>query len=733
MLSSSTHNIKKRGKVEILCTLGPASMNDRVIARLEEIGISLFRINMSHTKLSDVSAVIRYLQSRTSIPVCLDTEGAQIRTGTIVNGDIILKDNSIITIHKHLVPGDPYNFNLCPADIIKNFKTGDLISIDFNSVLLQVIEEGAENIKARVLNGGLIGQSKAVNLDREIDMPALSIKDRKALSIGMELGIRHVALSFANRGSDVDEIRSLVDKDTFVISKIENYNGLLNFDEIADKSDAILLDRGDLSRQVPIERIPALQKTIIKRSKAKGVKIFVATNLLESMVNALNPTRAEVNDVFNTINDGADGLVLAAETAIGSHPIRCASMVVKLIREFEEEDQHNTDFYPTNPFSLLNDPHGGRLVNRLAKAIDLAGVQDLKTLTVKDTDLFDCEHIAYGAYSPLTGFMDKDTLSSVLNSNRLQNGLVWTLPIVLQVSEDSIRGFSVGDRIALKSTKDIVHALLDITEIYEIDVDDVSQKWFGTTSHEHPGVSRLLSSGSKFIAGTVTLVKGLQSPYHHYVLNPIQTRILFTQKGWNKVVGFHTRNVIHKAHEYIQLKALELSHADGLYISPVIGIKKQGDFLTIPLMKSYQIMMDFCLYPKGRVVVGSFSTYSRYSGPREAVFTALRHKNMGCSHFVVGRDHTGVGDFYKSVNYPSYFEKLGEIGIEPIFFDNIGYNSKSHQYETLSTEGTIESISGTKMRTALLEDKPLPSWFMHEIIQDMLREEIEAGRSIFHE
>lgn len=732
MVSLPIYNNKKRGKVEILCTLGPASMNDRVIARLEEMGISLFRVNLSHTKLSYVSTIIRYIQSKTSIPVCLDTEGAQIRTGTMVNGDIILKDNNIITIHKHLVPGDPYNFNLCPADIIRNFKAGDLISIDFNSVLLQVIEEGVENIKARVLNGGLIGQSKAVNLDRDIDMPALSIKDKKALSIGMELGIRHVALSFANRVSDVDEIRALVEKDTFVISKIESYNGLLNFDEIVNKSNAILLDRGDLSRQVPIERIPALQKTIIKKSNAKGVKIYVATNLLESMVTALNPTRAEVNDVFNTINDGADGLVLAAETAIGSHPIRCASMVVKLIREFEGEDQHNTNYYPTNPFSLLNDPHGGRLVNRLAKVSDLEDMQDLKILTVKDSDLFDCEHIAYGAYSPLTGFMDKDTLESVLNSNRLQNGLIWTLPIVLQVPADSIRGFGVGDRIALKNTKDIVHALLDITEVYEIDMDDVSQKWFGTTSIEHPGVNRLFSNGSKFIAGTVTMVKGLQSSYHHYVLNPVQTRILFTQKGWNKVVGFHTRNVIHKAHEFIQLKALELSHADGLYISPVIGIKKQGDFLTIPLMKSYQIMMDFGLYPKGRVVVGSFSTYSRYSGPREAVFTALRHKNMGCSHFIVGRDHTGVGDFYKSVNYPSYFEKLGEIGIEPIFFDEIGYNLKSNQYEPFSTNGTIESISGTKLRRALLEDKSLPDWFMHEIIQDMLREEIVAGRPIFH-
>src|SRR3989338_3197938 len=266
---------------EILCTLGPASVNERVITRLESLGVNLFRINLSHTKLEDLPGVIKEIQKHTRVPICLDTEGAQVRTGNFASKEVSVKENSIVFIHRNSVPGDAYNFNFYPNCVFDELVPGDFISIDFNSVLVQVIDIEKKRIAMRVLNGGKIGQNKAVSVERDIPLPVLTAKDREALKIGAELGIRHVALSFANRASDVAEIRAAASGNAFIISKIETRNSLLNLDEIAKASDALLIDRGDLSRQEPIERIPKLQKNIIPRGKEAGKKIYVATNLLE--------------------------------------------------------------------------------------------------------------------------------------------------------------------------------------------------------------------------------------------------------------------------------------------------------------------------------------------------------------------------------------------------------------------------------------------------------------------
>jgi ATP sulfurylase len=201
-------------------------------------------------------------------------------------------------------------------------------------------------------------------------------------------------------------------------------------------------------------------------------------------------------------------------------------------------------------------------------------------------------------------------------------------------------------------------------------------------------------------------------------------------KGWSRVVGFHTRNVIHRAHEYIQMKALEITHADGLYVSPVIGPQKPGDFLPGPILKSYQMMIDLGLYPAGKVLIGCFATYPRFCGPREAVFTAICRKNMGCSHFIIGRNHSGVGDYYKDEDYKKLFASLGNIGIVPVFFDAVGYNARKKQYDSTKAEG-LEFISGTRAREALLNNTPLPDWYMRELIQNMLKEHIQAKESVF--
>lgn len=223
-------------KKEILCTLGPSSMNDWVIKRLESLGVSLFRVNLSHTKIDDLPKVIRKIQGYTSVPICLDTEGAQIRTGNLLDGKVMVKENNTIRISKILVDGDGNVFNLNPVDIIDKLEVGDLISIDFNSVLVHVIERDAEVLTVRVITGGLLGQNKAVSVDRRISVPALTKKDYQAINIGKEMNIRHVALSFANFGKDVDEIRSVAGEGTFVISKIESYVGVNSIEEIANLS-----------------------------------------------------------------------------------------------------------------------------------------------------------------------------------------------------------------------------------------------------------------------------------------------------------------------------------------------------------------------------------------------------------------------------------------------------------------------------------------------------------------
>ena len=718
---------------EIFCTLGPASMNKRVLARLEGLGATLFRINLSHTKLEDVTGVIDFIQAHSAVPVCLDTEGAQIRTGSLVAGSVAVAESALIYARRKEIAGDAQALSFYPHGIVDALEVGDFVSIDFNAVLVQVIEITAEGATMRVLTGGVIGQNKAITVARPIEMPPLTEKDRAALRIGREKGLKYAALSFANRDSDVDAIREIVGDETFVISKIECRNGLLNLSAIAAKSDGLLIDRGDLSREYPVERIPALQKHIVRVAKVAGRKVYVATNLLESMIDAPGPTRAEVNDVYNTLVDGADGLVLAAETAIGANPIACASMIVKLIREYEAGPEAATGGYDLESDSLLVAPHGGRLVHREQEAPDAAELARLPHLTVDQNVLMDCQQIAHGTYSPLTGFMDREALASVLHENRMPDGVAWTLPIVLQLDAARAQSIHPGARIALVSAAGVAHVLLDVSEVYAVDMDAIVEPWFGTRSMDHPGVARLAKGGGFFIAGDVTQISRLPSPYRQFEFTPAQTRFVFSHKGWSRVVGFHTRNVIHRVHEHIQLSALERTGADGLYVSPVIGPKKAGDFLPEPIMRSYQIMLERGFYPEDKVVLGSFATYSRYAGPREAVFTALCRKNMGCSHFIVGRDHTGVGNFYRAEQIAELFDSLGNIGLTPVFFDAIGYDPASKDYVALGAAEALEHISGTEMRGALRAGQALPDWFMRDMIQDMLRAEISAGQPVFSE
>lgn len=724
--------IKDAG-IELLCTLGPASLSDRVINRLESLGASLLRINLSHTKIEDVERIVRFVQMRTRVPICLDTEGAQVRTGPLLDGKVEVRENRFLTAHANRVPGDPLNISFYPGNIVQKLRVGDFISIDFSAVLSQVVEKRNDAVILRVLNGGEIGQNKAVTVQRALEMAPLTDKDLAAIKIGRELGVRHFALSFANSAEDVDFIRGHAGKDAIVISKIECLNGVNNLNRITAKSDAILIDRGDLSREVPIERIPATQKMIIQKAKANNTKVYVATNLLESMTISPKPTRAEVNDIYNTLQDGADGLVLAAETAIGQHPIGCADMVVKIIQQFKQHPEDEARVFPVDPSALLVEPHGGSLVRRGPSPGEEVEIKSLPMITVSNDELTDVEQIARGTYSPLTGFMDKDCLESVLESYRLPSGLSWTMPIVLSIKRETARRFSPGERILLTSKDGSPHSMIDLSEIYEYAPEVLSRKWFGTDSQEHPGVARILARGPYFMSGDVTLINPLPLPYRRYDLTPAQLRTVFAHKGWNRVVGFHSRNIVHRGHEAVQLSALEQTHADGLLISPLIGNAKRGDFLPHLILDGYQAMLDYDLYPPGKVVLASFITYPRFAGPRESVFTALCRKNMGCSHFIVGRDHTGVGDFYGANDNRALFDKLGDIGIEPVFIDAIGYDEQSERYVGLIKCQTASPISGTAIRKKLIEGRSLPNWMMRSEVQEIIRTELRMNRSLFQE
>jgi pyruvate kinase len=323
---------------KIICTLGPSSLKPRVIRRLQQLGVSLFRLNLSHTPIEAVRPAVALMQKHSTVPICLDSEGAQIRTGKFAAAPAHLKKDSLVYVHRHLVSGDAQKFNFTPAATIELLEPGDFITMDFHAVLAEVMEIESDRAVLRVRKGGRVGNNKACNVHRHIELPAITDKDREAIEIGREMGVDHFALSFANRPEDVQQMRELIGPGATLISKIESRSGILHLVEIARLSDAILIDRGDLSRQVEMEQIPGQQKDIIGRVKAIGRPVYVATNLLESMVHSAVPTLAEINDIYNTLDDGVDGLVLAAETAVGKFPVGCVEMVRKVIIEFERSN-----------------------------------------------------------------------------------------------------------------------------------------------------------------------------------------------------------------------------------------------------------------------------------------------------------------------------------------------------------------------------------------------------------
>jgi pyruvate kinase len=336
-----------------LCTLGPSSLNERVIRALDEIGVSSFRINMSHTELSDLGGIMDLIQNLTEVPICIDTEGAQMRTGVMDPGTSVV-EGTRVRLSSAPEPGDETTIPLTPGYVVDQLRTGAWMSIDFDSVLLRIDRVEGGSAFAKVITGGDVGTRKAVTALPSPKLSTFSEKDLPAIQLAARRGIHQFALSFCDHADSVRRLRALVGRDATIIAKIESREGVRNLTEIARVADRLLIDRGDLSRAVRLEAIPLLQKAIVRRANTLGIPVYVATNLLESMVTRRTPTRAEVNDVINTLLDGANGLVLAAETAIGKFPVEAARMIATLLKEYDGsiEGYHLEDLLGEHPLSV---------------------------------------------------------------------------------------------------------------------------------------------------------------------------------------------------------------------------------------------------------------------------------------------------------------------------------------------------------------------------------------------
>ena len=714
----------------IVVTLGPTSMNETVLKKLSQRKISFVRINLSHTPIESLESTVDFIRSHCTIPLMLDTEGSQVRTGVLPEAKSVIENQEVLLTTQEgwkngMVP-------LRPDEVLMVLKEGDLVSLDFDSVLLRVdsvsMQEEEQTIQSTVMSGGTIQSNKAVTVfDQNFQMPSLSHKDVQALEIAQEIGIKNFCLSFVDGADDVRVFRNY-HPDSFVLSKVETSLAIENLEEIIEVSDGVLIDRGDLSRQVPLERIPFAQKYVINQANLASKPVLVATNFLDTMMESRSASRAETNDIVNTLLDGATGLVLAAETAIGKHPVETVSFLVGLCDEvvrFKKSSKgvemsnggvlpsaYDTNYITSPALGCgLIAPHGGVLVDQRWKGEISEG---LPRLELSANEAMDVEQIALGGYSPLRGFMGKDDLDSVLRTYELQDGIAWPLPILLRRSGSNLPSGQVVLTFAGEP-----FGVMEIEDSYTTDWQSAAKLLFGTSSMDHPGVMRFLSEGETALSGPVWLINRVSRSGKRYELKPAETRQVFAARGWSRIVGCHTRNAPHRAHEHILAMAMESTGADGVLIHPAVGLKKTGDFSSAAIIEGYEGLLEVSeLTPKA--LFSTFSTYSRYAGPREALFTALCRQNYGCTHFIIGRDHTGVGDFYSGDQAKNLFDRISQIEIQSVFFDEVKYSASKKSYGSEVLDSDTLDISGTEVREIIRGGNRPPEWYMRPEVSDRI-------------
>ena len=357
----------------------------------------------------------------------------------------------------------------------------------------------------------------------------------------------------------------------------------------------------------------------------------------------------------------------------------------------------------TVPGTGLIEPHGGTLVDRSGERPD--DLESLEQVTLTSREVSDLGMLASGALSPLEGFMGREDYERVVEDMRLASGLPWALPVCLAVEKAP-----EGDRVVLADEDGRALAVLDVDEVYEYDRQREAENCFRTTDDAHPGVARLYAQHPLYLAGRVTVFDRPEPSFPELAKDPAETRAEFAERGWRRVVGFQTRNPIHRAHEYLTKGALET--VDGLLIHPLVGETKSDDVPAATRVECYRVLLDK-YYPADRVVISAFPAAMRYAGPREAIWHAICRKNYGCSHFIVGRDHAGVGDYYGTYDAQLIFDEYEphELGIEPMFFEHAFWCKACGSMATPKTcpHGADDHVflSGTKVRE-LLEAGQLP-------------------------
>lgn len=385
----------------------------------------------------------------------------------------------------------------------------------------------------------------------------------------------------------------------------------------------------------------------------------------------------------------------------------------------------------SSPVALLDvsPPHGGQLINRMLRGQMRQAVQEraenLFKVNLSPMNLSDLELIAGGAMSPLTGFMGQADYERVVSDMRLANNLLWSIPVTLAVDEETASEIELDQEIALCEDGHVL-AIMEVAEKYRYDKDREAQLVYGTTDEAHPGVARLYRQGDILLGGEIWVVElpaASQIEFPELRHTPAQTRRMFARRGWRRIVGFQTRNPIHRAHEYIQKAALEI--VDGLFLHPLVGETKADDIPANVRIASYEaILRDY--YPAESVLLGVFPAAMRYAGPREAIFHALLRKNYGCTHFIVGRDHAGVGGYYGTYDAQLIFNQFSreDVGIEILPFDYTFFCRKCGMVVSSKTcpHGREDWIylSGTQVREMLERGEMLPPEFTRPEVSKIL-------------
>jgi sulfate adenylyltransferase len=378
------------------------------------------------------------------------------------------------------------------------------------------------------------------------------------------------------------------------------------------------------------------------------------------------------------------------------------------------------------------DPHGGELVDLLARAEKreqlVKEAESLASITLSARQVADLELLAIGGFSPLRGFQGADDWRRVVDEMRLADGLPWSIPITLASTAEA----TDGDRLGLRDGNGRLLGVIDVEEVFERDLEREARHVYRTTDSEHPGVAALKAEGTRCVAGPVRAIElpGHSEAFKPYLLPPAASRAAFTDRGWKTIVGFQTRNPIHRAHEYITKAALE--SVDGLFIHPLVGETKSDDIPADVRMRCYEVLLEHYYVPD-HVMLAINPAAMRYAGPREAIFHALIRKNYGCTHFIVGRDHAGVGDYYGTYDAQEIFSEFDpqDLEVEPMMFEHSFYCKLTKGMATSKTSPAAPEdrvfLSGTKVREMLAAGERPPEEFTRPEVADILIAAMREG------